>query len=464
MTPTVPNEADERRLIDLTKQAVAMVDGGLSPDAAIEKLARAENIGRGTIDLLAHAYNTGRQLHQFKSASSILDKLADFPLADAEKIAAAIYPAEVTTPKEAREATVVSAEYDRAPAWDEWDRRPSKAANDLAPLLKEANDRLGLPTPSAAPAATEKKTTIADFNRAKLAYETARRDAAAAEDQLRRHVGQLTDYFKQAECYRLPYAQVEHACQAYLPAEVDLLKVAYVRANLGARGRAEKTAADVPVQRTPFDLDVEPFLTIKAAAAAARLVHQHRAALVAQKTAYDQAAGATIRPFVLGAPAPKAPPSQPSSRGSEKAAFLSSPAMGGAVAAMLGRSLGDFPKTKNDLIEDAWLELEDPSHQNEIRKINAHTLLNSLMTDPDDPISSHDPDKVISAYNEIASMAPRLAEQPAALRPVLRRKLQGLSEPFEAKEMTDIEKGLAASKGMTPSSSLLREAPDSIMG
>jgi hypothetical protein len=131
---------------------------------------------------------------------------------------------------------------------------------------------------------------------------------------------------------------------------------------------------------------------------------------------------------------------------------------------MLSRSIGAAPKSTGELVDDAWLDLEDPQHANELRKIKTHAMINSMMTDPDSPISGHDPEKVLQAYNEIAQLAPRAAEQPAVLGPLLRRRLEGHAEPFEAKEMTDIEKGLAASKAPTPNTSLLSEAPDKLLG
>lgn len=456
MSTHVPDEAEERRLIGLTKQAVALVDEqGLSPNAAIEKVAREGNLGRGGIDLLAYAYNTGRQLGQFKQANSILEKLADFELADPEKVAAAIYPEKVMTPKEAADCSVVSGEYSQVPHW--LDEKPARPAMTKAASADKRYEPAHVPE-----AATTAKKMFGTFEFVKNAYEEKRRLASAAEDTIKHHLAELTGYFKQAECYRLPYAQVEHACRAYLPEADVLLKMAYDRAKLGSLGRREKTAADVPCQKEPFDLGQAPFTTIKAAIEAAKRCNDYRAETARLKTAYDKAAGATIRPFVPGAPVAQAPPSRHSLL-PEKKAFIQ-PALAGAITGMIGRGLGEAPKSKQELIEDAWLDLEDPSHQNEIRKIKQHTLLNQLMTDPDDPISSHDPDKIVSAYNEIASMAPRLAEQPAALRPVLRRKLQGLSEPFEAKEMTDIEKGLAESKGQTPASLMLQKSPQSIMG
>lgn len=116
------------------------------------------------------------------------------------------------------------------------------------------------------------------------------------------------------------------------------------------------------------------------------------------------------------------------------------------------------------MVQDAWMNLEDPEHENDLRRIRAHALLNQMMTDGDDPISGHDPDKVLAAFNEISSATPRLAENAALLRPVLRKRLEGHQEPFEAKELLDIEKGIAQSKMPTPLTNSLSAAPDKMLG
>ncbi len=67
-------------------------------------------------------------------------------------------------------------------------------------------------------------------------------------------------------------------------------------------------------------------------------------------------------------------------------------------------------------------------------------MLNQMMTDKQDPISGHDPDTVIDAFNSISDLAPRVADHPAAVGPLLRRKLQGNVQPFEAKELAELEK------------------------
>jgi len=87
------------------------------------------------------------------------------------------------------------------------------------------------------------------------------------------------------------------------------------------------------------------------------------------------------------------------------------------------------------------------------------------MADPENPISGYEPDEVLSAYNELAQIAPRAAGQPAALQPLLAKRLAGNVEPFEVQEITNLEKGLRESKEPTPTNTnILKDAPQSILG
>jgi hypothetical protein len=91
--------------------------------------------------------------------------------------------------------------------------------------------------------------------------------------------------------------------------------------------------------------------------------------------------------------------------------------------------------------------LEDASHLDELRKIEAKTIANDLMA-RDEDISGYDPDQVAEAYNEVVKISPGLATQPAVLRPVLRRRLaQGVLEPFEVQQLVDMEKNRRQTQG-----------------
>jgi hypothetical protein len=577
--PETIGQNEERQLIEAVKRAIDLVDGGLSPDDAVEKVAREEHFGPGKINMVAHAYNTGRQTSQWRDVGNILDKLAGYSLVDPARVVARLYGG-ADREKAARD---VSAEYKFPPGWLE---RP----------LREKAARAPLPVASA-PVEPYRKDPVSslhkaygDVRRAKQAAEEVSRLASAAEDKVRRHVAELVGYFKQAGYGRLPFECVESAARAYSgAAAMPLLDVVYTQARL-----REKRASDkAPVMALGIDLRAEPFSIIRDCIKAAEECNRLRAAAQASHKKVAGVKEESFRPFLraresrLPAQASSAPTpgmigdraasvfgTKSASWGSEVSAIaagdiigsgvhhrlhqdddgddedpigpnpevsavrgraaldglLADPgnplskipapdvvkaynnivkmtphladqpealqplleahfgghpaaqlpgaldldsaiagrdktaAVGEAVGTMLSRSLGNFPKTKDDLVEDDWLNLEDPHHHNELRKIRAHAMLNEMLTNPEDPISGHDPDKVLSAFNEISQMSPRLADHPASLRPVLRRRLEGHVEPFEAKELTDIEKNLKDVRVPTPHTESLLKAPQSVFG
>lgn len=507
---------DEEKLLAATKRAADLVESGLTPNAAVEKVAREAKLGPGEIEMLCYAHNTGQQVAQFQKAANVLDKLAEYPLADPAAVVAAVYPARAE--KAAADAAPArSLDYFLPPSWAEAARPAGleKAALDLPPAPKAE-----APPPDPAHAMRKR---YGDYERAKQAHDHARQAVLLAEGELFAKLAAVTDYFRRPG--RLPLAVVEKAAAAvHGPAAAALFDVVHGR----LRSR-EKRAADAPdaVVRERVSLADPVFRHVGDAILAAERVAEKRAAaeraraeaeakkegltgpfaggrtgaadpgrptmrekaafggllgwgsevgaiaagdIIAHKATHDDPADAEARHLFddtdaeIGQIRRRAAAAARPAAGVQKAAFLNSPAMGAFLGNSVGRIVGDGPKSKNELIEDEWLDLEDPKHLNEMRKIKAHALLNSVLTDPDSPISGHDPDAVLAAYNEISSLAPRVAEQPAAVKPILARKLQGNVQPFEAKEVTDIEKGIAATRNPTPNTSLLKDAPESLLG
>ena len=73
--------------------------------------------------------------------------------------------------------------------------------------------------------------------------------------------------------------------------------------------------------------------------------------------------------------------------------------------------------------------------------------------------------EVITAFNELSQLSPRLAEQPAAVRPLLAKRLAGEVQPFEIGEILNMEKTRKDSQVVTPRTrKLLDDAPDSLLG
>lgn len=446
---------DEDKLMAATKRAGDLVENeGLTPDAAIEKVARDAKFGPGEIKMLCYAHNTGRQIAQFQKSASILDKLAEYPLADPDKVVAAIYPEKSAVEKKAADAAAGTGrhiDYLMPPSWaDAAAPRPlEKAALDYPALPKYE------PPPGDPHDAMRKK--FGDFERVKLAYEQARQDALTAELAFYNDLAAVSTYFQSPG--RLPFATVEKVARV-LHGEPAVTLLDAVHQRLKSK---EKRAADTPdtVVKELVRTDAPVLKSIAACIDSGRVLGEKRAAVAEKLAAYEKHKEGVSGPFAAGRPGATAP-ARPTT--SEKTAIFNTPAFGAFAGNTVGRIVGDGPKSKNDLIEDEWLDLEDPKHMNEMRKIKAHAMLNSMLSDPDSPISGHDPDEVINAYNEVSQLAPRVAEQPAAMKPILARKLQGNTQPFEAKEITDIEKGITSTRLPSPNTSLLKDAPESLLG
>lgn len=533
--PAEISKQEERQILDAVKTATDHVAAGLTPDAAVEKVARDLGFGPGKVQLIGQAYNTGRQLDQWRAGDpSILDKLAAFDLCDPQAVIAAM----ATTARDKAAAALVSAEYARPPRLlDSYYRE--KVAGVVFPAPP--------PPTSASPrwAGDDGVKAYGKIDRAKHAADEARRVAAFHHDQVRSKVADLVGYFKQAGVARLPFAAVEAAAVTYYgDAASRLLSAVYADGNF----KEKRAAATLRPTATPVDHAAAPFSTIKAAIDAAAACHTARqtAAVATVKVAEATAAlksfpsAGSARPPADSGRDPAAAVFGPTKvafgfgtevaaiaagdilahrathraadddpygdaedidedvkdarremaalpphlrhqlathlvakkAAAEKVGFLGA-GMGAAFGAGFGRSVGGgidrgmsnmAPQSPGEMVDDSWMHLEDPEHENELRKIRAHAMINQLMTDPDDPISGHDPDRVLNAYNEISAATPRLAENVATLRPALRRRLEGHQEPFEVKELLDIEHGLSRTKTPTPNTSIMSETPEKILG
>ena len=75
-----------------------------------------------------------------------------------------------------------------------------------------------------------------------------------------------------------------------------------------------------------------------------------------------------------------------------------------------------------------------------IKSIRAKSVLHDLiMNDP--VISAHDPQDVAMAFNDVAELAPNLADTPGMLQTVLRKRLEaGQLADFDVKQILEMDK------------------------
>lgn len=476
----------EQQVIKAARQAIDLVDDhGMTPDDALEKIARQHKFGAHLVRFTAHAYNTGRQTAQRETSDDALSKFAAFPLMDAENVIARIWPAQVKAAAD-RQREGVSTEYTRPPAWVEM----KKAAALASTMLKEAS---AAPAPPAASRPTAEQT----YNQhlwLKRAAAEARTQATAAYDRLLSASSTLANYFKKAAQDRVPFSQFDFAARTYFGKAGELLADW-----VWNRNHQEKRGSDC--RWTPgtklacFAVDnAEPWSLLRQCVALGQQVQQKRAAEAQAQEALEKHAHDELAPFVcptqtktswdlanglvtqqsyvtdnLRAFLDQVPPSPIKTAAAPtapaawsllgKQAAIIEPAISGAVSqgtkGLMERAITG-PDT-DPAVSSELAKLESPAHDAELRRIRAQANLAELMND--DVLKGYSPDLVAHHYNEISQMAPRLADQPLALRAHLYRALQGHVEPFEAREIAQAEKSLAdVNPSVPPAPAMPRKA------
>lgn len=418
----------ELNIMGAIEDVCAAVQEGLTPTAALAKVAAARQLGPHYIKLAAAGYNSGAVTYQREQGDSILSKLAEFPLVDPDAVIGELYPETIPPPAVEKAATDVSAEYRQPPRFRP---RPAggveKAAYDrVAALLRPADAAPEVPPPSWS-------QKYADYAKQSQQLAEDRRQYAAAQDAFLGQLGQLGDYFRRS-AYDV----------AYTPKEVQ----AALTARYGAAGRhlfdclthRTKLAVYGPAKLRPLDWEAEPLRLATTCLETARMLPRLKQACE-QRAAQVEALHAELFPPARPAADPFA--ARPSILGKEaapKAASFLGAVVGGGLARMATQAA---PKPTGELAGDMLAKLDDPQQEDELRSIQARTLLQDLMMN-DEVISGYDPEQVYGAYNEISQTMPRAATQPAIIRSILRKRLaQGSLEPFEAAEMANIERTLA---------------------
>lgn len=456
MSKPMDKQAEER-LLAAVKLVSASVEGGTPPNDAVVKVAQQMKLGRQMIPLVVHAYNVGRTTFQREhGGSSILDKQASFPIAHLETIVGQLYPQSPPTPAQTKAASAIDPAYGYAPvnmARDEIRHREKVASADVRMPVSErpgtAFDRQTTTIGETHSPEHAIKVAYAERQRAERSSSEAGRQYRATLDKYLAAMGAITNYFKEAAAFRLPFAEVEwNAIQMFGEPAKHALDYAYKRNSM-----QEKRASGPPSLLRIADRTQPPYSLIKAAIdLGGELLTAHRRRNAEKEAATEQVKVA-FRPFV-----PKPNQGDPfttpcsiladcpevSSR--KEANFLTNMIALGVGGRMRG-AMEEDAKSKGDMIQDATLELSDPTHLQELRDIQTRAMLADFLNN-DDVISGYDPEEVTTAFNEISKLSPRTANQPAVVRPLLRKRLaQGAMEPFEAQQVADIEKTVGQAQG-----------------
>lgn len=495
---------DEEALLGSVKKAADYMeaDSTLSPTAAIEKVAREDKLGPGHTKAVCHAYNNGRQISQWGSEETLLDKMASFPLADFEAIERSMWPGGEAGEKQASadDATIINgihSDYNFGPEWVTRRNLAVKRAEVAALREKEAAEAEPEPKlrPSAYAVHEKRASVLASLPAARGRFSEAREKAAQATDQ-------LIDHFRRKQSsHGLP--EVAYAASVYYGQPGRKL-MGHVAGRLGEKLAAELPAfvSAMPVNQAPMTL-VEGALggifeasqrqrdydrAVKQAAVCDELLrrridedrtgqewnlpaavfaegHEHslidnglaksaadRDAAVAK---FDEVfvgiekASADDLDYVLQFGAPEVVEKQaayepdPHDTNLIKAAFMGfagAAAIGSATKGMIDKALS--PEAAKEKVDAAYGQISTPEHEDELRSIRAQAALASMMSDPKSPISGYEAGDVMDSYNEIAETAPTVADTPMALRSVLAKSLSHGSEPYDVAQLAESDNKL----------------------
>lgn len=418
----------EQQILSALEKTADLIVAGSHPNDAILKVAEENRFSPQIVQRMVEAVNTSRTLAHFKMAQGSV-RADTFPVADSAAILEKMYPPTVQT--EGQKAAAV---------WvpPELQRRESTNFMRKSALSVPMPARPSIPTYSG---------DIEDRQRKAFARREGLRKAAdSARSAYRQEFYKLLDMVKTAADYfrRLehePFARVEaKLISEYGPLSQKIASMIYEAGNLAKRNE-KRAEVDKPVQMV-FDRAREPYKTLAAAMDQAELMYKKAEMAIEAEdilSEFEKTAGLSppkeqlvLEEVLSGEPV----------RPFAKRSFdLEDTLLSGGTTAL---GLKD-PEGRGAKIE-AISEVMNPQHEAQMQSVKVQAMLNDFLSN-DPIISSYPSNDVIGAFNQLSQLSPTVAQQPAVMRGMLRKVLQqeGVMEPFEAHQMTQIEKTL---KGM----------------
>jgi hypothetical protein len=398
----------EKRISEALDKVAALVTEGITPSDAVFKVASNTHMPKGHVELLSRAYNTGQTLGHINSHEKLLDKAADIPLVSADDVMERLFPTEVKTAAAVVESAAVSDDYDISPEFWQERLRQEKNAQAVLPRLVESD----VPELDVDPYFAGRKAASGMIE--------ANRDAAQARQDLNSSgykvagcLDKLRNYFREVDA--LPIESVRENCQLLLgkAASNVLEKVA---------SQLPRITQDAKLGFHDVDWTAAPYSLVRDVLDSFTAFSKQKA-----KTASAEQEAAEIRedlsrPFVESAPEDQV--FSIWDRHDKQAAL--NPAAIGLAASIGGATKGitqSLLPDREEEVQKRVQRLEDPQHEDRLDNIRTQAMLTDLMTN-DPVISTHPPDTVISAYNQLRDLTPEVANKRMSAQALLRRYLE----------------------------------------
>ena len=437
MSKKLSKEAEAKLYLAIEKTA-HLVNDGDAPSDAIVKAARDQGIPPGQINLMVHAYNTGRTTNTRETGDNPLEKSADFVMADAGKVLAELYPETVKTAAAVRQSTAVSTEYAIPP--DGILARREKQARQA----RTHDWTMGTGSKPKAYEIDPKdvvKRAAGRAERLSMGVNESRRLAAQAFDKMGSTFCELSDYFRSPGCTPIPVVRENVMIFHGGKGEQIMDQLIQVSPALGKLAHHKQAS----IQSSRDLRAVGPAYTLVSQLVGEISTYQQKKAEFETLQAESvKQAEVLLAPFV-GGPSPQRSVLDPPS--TEKRAFGALSALGFTALRSARNTAGRKAFSPDDrLVDDKLAELTDPDHEAELRSLRVRAVLDRLMRG-DPVISDADPDEVVAAANEVIQTMPRSADQYMTLQSMLRERLTANREgapaaPSQLAEALGIDKGI----------------------
>lgn len=406
------------------------VRDGSSPNEAIVKAARDDDLPIDQVQLLIQAYNNARYNQQRKTASSLVEKNAHFALAEATDIFGELYPDNVKEAAQRPPLNRIADEYSRSPEPINVDRYSMPSMTKTAEVLPPSSSHQREPL-------VNMKKAWSLHKELDIEHDERRRLASATRDKIASAFWDLLTYFKQAGHIPLPDVH-DNALALYgetvNPVFENLTKE-YPRL---LREKPDCYKQAVNRSKVPYVLIEE--CVVKSAEYAAQQQ---------ELTEFSKQAGeASYRLLSNFLPTTQKPCTgslvkQADNKEAEwpnVLAPLSQSLEKGVGHAIIKPFVGEtVPKDKEKLQQSSMLKLMDPEHTQKLRNIRSQAVFHDILAN-DELLSEEHPDNLAKMYNEITRVAPHAADQPLLMRALLRRYVQQRTvDPVDVGQLADIE-------------------------
>jgi hypothetical protein len=388
----------------------------LTPNDALEKVAIEYGFGPDFIDRVGQLYNTSCTLRQLADTKGHLKRAIEHPLADPGEVVERLF-SQTSEKKSAGVDNLVKASLYEDPM--------SISAGSLVKAAEERSSQEYSRDPSLLLKSAFKRV------------DAARKDVTALDSrvfQMQQHrdllIQKAAAHFRQDGCER--FGEVENRIKsAYGKVGECVMDTLWEMLGgakkLHKRASAEPTRALLVPGQSPYrelsdviKLSVDLNLARRQKAAAAGAVEEVRQGI------FKRASQLTSEEEPI-----------------EKEATITSALQFKGVSDLLD-SLTDESEAESAK-QKATIDSIDPEHDARMRAIRAQSVFSRLVAE-DPVISQYDPAETAEAYNEISTLAPHIANQPAVLRGYLRRFLESspqssgrLLDTFEAGQLKDMD-------------------------